>query len=56
MNVSYLQVMYSELAFIRFAVMDTVTNHIVSQRVIPLKCLRPGTLRLVVSDIVQCEM
>ncbi|KAH3786899.1 hypothetical protein DPMN_165014, partial [Dreissena polymorpha] len=41
-DVFTLQVMYSELAFIRFAVMDTVTNHIVSQRVVPLKCLRPG--------------
>ncbi|XP_053407871.1 uncharacterized protein LOC123546334 isoform X3 [Mercenaria mercenaria] len=36
------QVMYSELAFIRFVVTDTITSHIVSQRVIPLKCLRPG--------------
>ncbi|XP_052770885.1 1-phosphatidylinositol 4,5-bisphosphate phosphodiesterase epsilon-1-like [Mya arenaria] len=41
-DVFTLQVMNSELAFIRFVVMDTVTNHIVSQRVIPLKCLRPG--------------
>lgn len=38
------QVMYCELAFIRFMVTDTVTGHIVSQRVIPLKCVRPGML------------
>ncbi|KAK3593089.1 hypothetical protein CHS0354_038127 [Potamilus streckersoni] len=36
------QVMFSDLAFIRFVVVDTSTNHMVAQRVIPLKCLRPG--------------
>ncbi|KAL4231804.1 1-phosphatidylinositol 4 [Mactra antiquata] len=36
------QVMYSELAFIRFVVTDTVTSHVVAHLVIPLKCLRPG--------------
>lgn len=36
------QVMFSDLAFLRFAVMDANTNHTISQRIIPLKCLRPG--------------
>ncbi|KAK6186335.1 hypothetical protein SNE40_008388 [Patella caerulea] len=36
------QVLFPDLAFIRFVVIDTNTNHLVSQRIIPLKCLRPG--------------
>ncbi|KAF6199527.1 hypothetical protein GE061_007553 [Apolygus lucorum] len=36
------QVMFSDLAYLRFAVIDANTNHTISQRIIPLKCLRPG--------------
>ncbi|ESO98394.1 hypothetical protein LOTGIDRAFT_114718, partial [Lottia gigantea] len=36
------QVLFPDLAFIRFVVIDTNTNHLVSQRIIPLKSLRPG--------------
>lgn len=31
-----------DLAFLRFSVIDQNTNHILTQRVMPLKCLRPG--------------
>ncbi|XP_049883575.1 1-phosphatidylinositol 4,5-bisphosphate phosphodiesterase epsilon-1-like [Pectinophora gossypiella] len=33
---------FPELAFIRFEVYDADTNYMLSQRVIPLQCLRPG--------------
>ncbi|CAL1528797.1 unnamed protein product, partial [Lymnaea stagnalis] len=36
------QVLFADLAFIRFVVIDASTSHMVTQRVIPLKCLRPG--------------
>lgn len=36
------RVMFSDLAFIRFNVYESSSNHIIAQRVIPLKCLRPG--------------
>ncbi|XP_052101647.1 uncharacterized protein LOC127735503 isoform X2 [Mytilus californianus] len=36
------QIMFHDLAFIRFVVIDASTNHILSQRIIPLRCLRPG--------------
>ncbi|XP_014666625.1 PREDICTED: 1-phosphatidylinositol 4,5-bisphosphate phosphodiesterase epsilon-1-like [Priapulus caudatus] len=36
------KVMFKELAFVRFTVSDMGTNHVSTQRVIPLKCLRPG--------------
>ncbi|KAH9518381.1 Phospholipase C [Bulinus truncatus] len=36
------QVLFADLAFIRFVVIDASTSHLVTQRVIPLKCLRPG--------------
>lgn len=35
-------VMFADLAFLRFVVTDASTSHIVSQRIIPLKSLRPG--------------
>lgn len=38
----FFKVMFHDLAFLRFSVIDNDTNHMVSQRVIPLKCLRPG--------------
>lgn len=31
-----------DLSFIRFHVYDAGSNHLMSQRVMPLKCLRPG--------------
>ncbi|GFR59792.1 phosphoinositide phospholipase C [Elysia marginata] len=37
-----LQVLFADMAFIRFVVIDASTSHMVTQRVIPLKCLRPG--------------
>ncbi|CAH0403801.1 unnamed protein product [Chilo suppressalis] len=33
---------FPELAFVRFEVYDADTNYMLSQRVIPLQCLRPG--------------
>lgn len=36
------QVTFCDLAFIRFATIDTNSNHIVSQRIIPINSLRPG--------------
>lgn len=38
----FFKVMFHDLAFLKFSVFDYDTNHLVSQRVIPLKCLRPG--------------
>nr|XP_024217236.1 1-phosphatidylinositol 4,5-bisphosphate phosphodiesterase epsilon-1 [Halyomorpha halys] len=38
----YFQVMFRDLAFLRFSVLDASTNHMICQRVMPLKCLRPG--------------
>lgn len=38
----FFKVMFYDLAFLKFGVFDNDTNQMVSQRVIPLKCLRPG--------------
>lgn len=38
----FFKCMFHDLAFLKFSVFDADTHHIVSQRVIPLKCLRPG--------------
>ncbi|RZF45196.1 hypothetical protein LSTR_LSTR009967 [Laodelphax striatellus] len=38
----FFQVMFRDLAFLRFSVLDANTNHLLTQRVMPLKCLRPG--------------
>lgn len=38
----FFKVMFHDLAFLKFSVYDYDSNHVVSQRVIPLKCLRPG--------------
>jgi len=35
-------VVFPELAFVKLSVMDNTNNHLLSQRVIPLKCLRAG--------------
>ena len=40
-----------ELAFVRFHVYDAGSNHLMSQRVMPLKCLRPGYRHVRLRDI-----
>lgn len=34
--------MFKDLAFLRFGVIEASSHHVIAQRVIPLKCLRPG--------------
>jgi len=36
------QIVFPELAFVKFSVIDSNNNHLISQRVLPLKCLRQG--------------
>jgi len=36
------QVMFKDLVFLRFGVFEASSHHLIAQRVIPLKCLRPG--------------
>ena len=36
------QVTFSDLAFIRFAVIDASSNHVTAQRIIPINSLKPG--------------
>lgn len=36
------QVMFKDLAFLRFGVVEASSHHLIAQRIIPLKCLRPG--------------
>ncbi|XP_014219274.1 1-phosphatidylinositol 4,5-bisphosphate phosphodiesterase epsilon-1-like isoform X2 [Copidosoma floridanum] len=36
------QVMFKDLAFLRFGIMDASSHHPIAQRVLPLKSLRPG--------------
>lgn len=36
------RVLFQDLAFLRFCVIDATSNHILAQRILPLKCLRPG--------------
>ncbi|XP_015511799.1 1-phosphatidylinositol 4,5-bisphosphate phosphodiesterase epsilon-1-like [Neodiprion virginianus] len=36
------QVMFKDLAFLRFSIVDASSHHLIAQRVLPLKCLRPG--------------
>lgn len=33
---------FADLAFVRFAVVDTASSHVTAQRVVPIKALRPG--------------
>ncbi len=40
-----------DLAFVRFHVYDAGSNHLMSQRVMPLKCLRPGYRHVRLRDI-----
>lgn len=34
--------MFPELAFIKFSVVDSNNNHVISQRIVPIKCIRQG--------------
>ncbi|XP_076374836.1 1-phosphatidylinositol 4,5-bisphosphate phosphodiesterase epsilon-1 isoform X2 [Megalopta genalis] len=36
------QVMFKDLAFLRFGIVEASSHHLIAQKVIPLKCLRPG--------------
>ncbi|XP_076673578.1 1-phosphatidylinositol 4,5-bisphosphate phosphodiesterase epsilon-1 isoform X1 [Andrena cerasifolii] len=36
------QVMFKDLAFLRFGIVEASSHHLIAQRVIPLTCLRPG--------------
>ncbi|KAG5892290.1 hypothetical protein JTB14_020321 [Gonioctena quinquepunctata] len=38
----HFRVMFQDLAFLRFTVVDASSNHILAQRIVPLKCLKPG--------------
>lgn len=38
----HFRVMFHDLSFLRFTVIDATTNHLLAQRILPLKCLRPG--------------
>ncbi|XP_056642796.1 1-phosphatidylinositol 4,5-bisphosphate phosphodiesterase epsilon-1-like isoform X2 [Diorhabda sublineata] len=36
------RIMFQDLAFLRFTVIDASSNHLLAQRIMPLKCLKPG--------------
>lgn len=36
------RVLFQDLAFLRLCVVDAASNHVLAQRILPLKCLRPG--------------
>ncbi|KAH1005054.1 hypothetical protein HUJ04_006119 [Dendroctonus ponderosae] len=38
----HFRVMFQDLTFVRFSVTDSTNNHLLSQRIVPLRCLRPG--------------
>lgn len=38
----HFRVMFQDLAFLRFSILDGTSNHLLAQRIIPLKCLKPG--------------
>ncbi|XP_031359310.1 1-phosphatidylinositol 4,5-bisphosphate phosphodiesterase epsilon-1-like [Photinus pyralis] len=38
----HFRVMFQGLAFVRFCIVDATSNHVLAQRILPLKCLRPG--------------
>uniref|UniRef100_T1K4Q4 Phosphoinositide phospholipase C n=1 Tax=Tetranychus urticae TaxID=32264 RepID=T1K4Q4_TETUR len=41
-NTFVFRIVFTDLAFIRFAVIDLGTNHLASHRVVPVKSLKPG--------------
>uniref|UniRef100_A0A6P7GQR6 Phosphoinositide phospholipase C n=1 Tax=Diabrotica virgifera virgifera TaxID=50390 RepID=A0A6P7GQR6_DIAVI len=38
----HFRVMFQDLAFLRFTVIDAASSHLLAQRIMPLKCLKPG--------------
>lgn len=36
------RVMFQDLVFLKFCVFDATSNHMLAQRIVPLKCLKPG--------------
>jgi phosphatidylinositol phospholipase C epsilon len=38
----FFQIMFRDLAFVRFSILDANTNHLLAQRVLPLTRLKPG--------------
>ncbi|CAF0747680.1 unnamed protein product [Adineta ricciae] len=50
------QLFFIELAFVRFHVYDAGSNHLMSQRVMPLKCLLPGYRHVRLRDISNCPL
>lgn len=38
----HFRVMFQDLSFLRFTVVDATSSHLLAQRIIPLKCLKPG--------------
>ncbi|KYB28995.1 1-phosphatidylinositol 4,5-bisphosphate phosphodiesterase epsilon-1-like Protein [Tribolium castaneum] len=38
----HFKVHFQDLAFLRFTVIDSTSNHLLAQRILPMKCLRPG--------------
>ncbi|KAF7286706.1 hypothetical protein GWI33_004332 [Rhynchophorus ferrugineus] len=38
----HFRIMFQDLAFLRFTVIDSTNNHFLAQRILPLKCLKPG--------------
>ncbi|CAG9861173.1 unnamed protein product [Phyllotreta striolata] len=38
----HFRIMFQDLAFLRFTVIDAASNHLLAQRIMPLKCLKPG--------------
>lgn len=38
----HFRVLFQDLAFLRLCVIDATSNHLLAQRILPLKCLRPG--------------
>ncbi|CAF1176350.1 unnamed protein product, partial [Adineta ricciae] len=50
------QVFFIDLAFIRFHIYDAGSNHLMSQRVMPLKCLRPGYRHVRLRDVMNVPL
>lgn len=55
-SISRFQVFFIDLAFIRFHIYDAGSNHLMSQRVMPLKCLRPGYRHVRLRDVMNVPL
>ena len=55
-TISLFQVFFIDLAFIRFHIYDAGSNHLMSQRVMPLKCLRPGYRHVRLRDLMNVPL